>query len=115
MHPLFQFSSHRRGRLQLGPSIAVPVGQWFSGDQGNFVRFFKSAADQLFLLAILLITFAFAGCGGDDSAPGAVVASATTVAARSAAASSEGGSTVDAANAFLGSLTLAALDRAADH
>ena len=66
---------------------------------------FHVSSSRLSLVSTLLIVAAAVACGGDDSEPGSVAVSATTVAAQPAAASHTNGSVVDAANAFLSSLT----------
>ena len=63
-------------------------------------------ARLLILLSALLMVVAGGACGGDGSASAAVVESATAVAARPAVTASANGSVaVDAAGAFLDSLT----------
>ena len=64
------------------------------------------SARWLAALASLLIFASIASCGGDSSEPGAVVAAATTVASQPpATAPASGSEAVNAANAFLDSLT----------
>ena len=68
--------------------------------------YLSAPARLLTLLSVLLIVVAGGACGGEESASGAVVEAATAVAARPAVTTSANGSvTVDAAGAFLDSLT----------